>query len=622
MDDGKKKQIISVLFMLAAGIGTAVTADHMAAPSEAFKPAIGTTTATPSSALSASPNDAAYEESSSQKAGLSYKSDLSYTGTEPETEEDDERQISAAALNQAFLMQPGIDGSDISAAEIILTELADRDSQWFNNLYHIIDKTPQQLAAELGSGTEKFMGKYNPEDPLHMMEDSSTWMVNSWENIKVEACDGDGNPINIYSNVKEIMSLASVFCYYNGIDNIELFREYAGLLWEESHSYTLGMSDVYYCEGCQEIAEGIPGYDSAAASGSGVQIPEEILAVEGPGRDALIAEYMERIANEECKQDEAAKDISADGIDTEEIGIEQSSKNSSVGERDIEQASEGQQTAEEAVNEQAPPDKEHINDTGEKTPVVKNLVCPGHVDLQLTLTIKGIEEENGLFQLNPNLTQLNHDDGNDLVIMSSAWKGWDLYNKVYAKYINRQDWEASYGLNVSLEAAMGMPLSGAEIRIYMNMLPEDTSKERKQVIKTALQSVGKIPYYWGGKPSQAGYEGNSFGSNVPPDEHGRVLKGLDCSGWINWVYWTATGQPLPYQGTEGLSKIGRGIVPEELKPGDIMVRLGANAHVVMFLAWSDTGEMIVIHESSDQNGGNVMISAKHPDWPYFRALLD
>lgn len=612
MDDGKKKQIISVLFMLAAGIGTAAMADHLTVPFETPKRISETMNATPSFAA-ASQSDAAYEAVPSCKTGSSYMAGLSYKETEPEIAGPGERLKSAASLNQAFLMQPGTDGSEISAAEIVLSELSERDSQWFNSLYHVIDKTPQQLAAELGAGPEKFMGTYNPEDTGHIKEDPSTWTVNSWENIKVSVCDGDGNPINVYSNVKEILSLASVFCYYNGVDDAELFREYAGLLWEESHSYTLEMSDVYYCDGCQEISEGNAGdLLTAGQKDAEGKIPEEILAVEGPGRDALIAEYLESMANEETMADEESIADEENMTDRAAEGAETGQLSSNA----VDTSSEGTIAAE------GTPGAGSEETAAAETTELKNLVCPGHVDLQLTLTIKGIEEENGLFKLNPNVTQLNHGDGNDMVIMSSAWKGWDFYNKVYAQYINRQDWEASYGLNVSLEAAIGMPLSGAEIRIYMNMLPKDTSKERKQVIKTALQSVGKIPYYWGGKPSQAGYEGNSFGSNVSPDEQGRILKGLDCSGWINWVYWTATGQPLAYQGTEGLSKIGRGISPEELKPGDIMVRLGANAHVVMFLAWSDTGEMIVIHESSDQNGGNVMISAKHPDWPYFRSLLD
>lgn len=85
-------------------------------------------------------------------------------------------------------------------------------------------------------------------------------------------------------------------------------------------------------------------------------------------------------------------------------------------------------------------------------------------------------------------------------------------------------------------------LNSREIEQYMGLVPEDASQQRKDFVRYALTSVGKIPYYWGGKPSAPGYTGNSFGSLTVPDEDGRILKGLDCSGWINWVYWSVTGR--------------------------------------------------------------------------------
>ncbi|PNV63793.1 hypothetical protein C0033_00205 [Clostridium sp. chh4-2] len=604
-NDSRKTQIISALFMLAAGVGAAAFADHIGIPASPSGFTQDMAIATPSSAT---PSDAEDEATSSNAV--------------PEIEETQIHRDSVASLNMAFLMQPGDSGSEISAAEMILSELSEGDSLWFHNLYQIIDKPPKQLAAETGLTPETVMGNYNPEDPEHKKEDPSTWTVNSWENINVTVCDGDGNPIDVYSNVKEILALSSVYGYYNGIDNVDLFREYSRLLWEQSHSYTLSMSGVYYCDGCQEKAEESRAVFSEEEYG---KIPEEILSIEGPGRDALIAQYKESLAensleNSVEKETSAVEGALKGGDMTDETAGEQTETMLSEAEQ-LESSSEQSMSSSES-SESAATSDEGLASEEEENQAAKALDCPGHIDLNLNLIIKGIEEENGLFTLNPNVAGFLPKDEDGAVQESSSWKGWDLYNRVYAQYISRQDWETAYGLNVSREAAIGMPLSGAEIRIYMNMMPKDTTEERRRVIKTALQSVGKIPYYWGGKPSKEGYEGNSFGLNVAPDDQGRVLKGLDCSGWINWVYWTATGQPLPYQGTEGLSKIGRGISPEELKPGDIMVRLGENAHVVMFLAWSETGEMIVIHESSDQNGGNVMISAKHPDWPYFRALLD
>ena len=70
-----------------------------------------------------------------------------------------------------------------------------------------------------------------------------------------------------------------------------------------------------------------------------------------------------------------------------------------------------------------------------------------------------------------------------------------------------------------------------------------------------------------------------------PDQMGRTLKGLDCSGWINWVYWSALGTPVARGGTSSLASSGTEIPREELKPGDIAVVPGDEAHVVMFLGW-------------------------------------
>lgn len=60
----------------------------------------------------------------------------------------------------------------------------------------------------------------------------------------------------------------------------------------------------------------------------------------------------------------------------------------------------------------------------------------------------------------------------------------------------------------------------------MVRLPDDLSENRKKVVKYALESVGKIPYYWGGKAAYAGYDKNGFGTVVSPDYKGRVLRGL------------------------------------------------------------------------------------------------
>ena len=65
---------------------------------------------------------------------------------------------------------------------------------------------------------------------------------------------------------------------------------------------------------------------------------------------------------------------------------------------------------------------------------------------------------------------------------------------------------------------------------------------------------------------------------------------------------------------------GRKISRSELRSGDIIIRTGADAHVVMFLAWADSGNMIVIHETGGVTN-NVIVSEMAADWPYYRTLI-
>ncbi len=118
----------------------------------------------------------------------------------------------------------------------------------------------------------------------------------------------------------------------------------------------------------------------------------------------------------------------------------------------------------------------------------------------------------------------------------------------------------------------------------MGKLPKDLSETRKDIIRYALQSVE----LWGGKASAQNYTG-PFGSVTIPDHKGRILKGLDCSGWSNWVYWSVTGTHLPYEGTEGLRTLGRQVKRQDLKPGDIVVITGSTPHVIMFLGFTSNG---------------------------------
>ncbi len=245
------------------------------------------------------------------------------------------------------------------------------------------------------------------------------------------------------------------------------------------------------------------------------------------------------------------------------------------------------------------------------------LICPGHIDLKITATIRTLSESAGLYSVDDSGNTVGETES--VTADGTGWEGWNRRMTSFVSHINRQDWTETYGLNVVVEGTRA-PLSTTEIESYMSRLPKDISETRKDIIRYALQSVGKVPYYWGGKASAQNYTGNNFGSVTIPDHKGRILKGLDCSGWINWVYWSVTGTHLAYEGTEGLKVLGRQVKRQDLKPGDIVVITGSTPHVIMFLSFTSNGQIQCIHETGSAN--NVTIGVMNANWPYYRNLLD
>ena len=202
-----------------------------------------------------------------------------------------------------------------------------------------------------------------------------------------------------------------------------------------------------------------------------------------------------------------------------------------------------------------------------------------------------------------------------------TWNGWTEDKISAVQKLISMDWYKAYGFSISTIDPKN-PLTEEEISRYLDGLPDDISADRKKVIRFALESVGKVPYYYGGKASAKGYEANHFGSFISqPDHRGRIFRGLDCSGWIHWVYWTAIGNNLDGAcSTSTLVGEGEKIKRADLQPGDIIIREGADSHVVMFLQWVGNGNMIAIHENGSAN--NVSVNEVTASYPYYRKLIN
>ncbi len=485
-------------------------------------------------------------------------------------------------LTLAYIYPEGADTSLVSEslAGSLYQKLAKKDAQWMSGIYDLYNYTPQQAAEFFGQSSGAVLG--------------ASGVLEEFKDISLQFYDGGGNVSQGLSNARAITAMCSVLYDYGILRSQEQLEEFSQSLWQASHSYTAQISEVYYCDGSclnegisqEEMEEVFLAGENAEASAA-----EEAAASAETEAESFTETEAERESSDESEAEHAAvaKTVLRAAKETEEErgpGVSGSEKASDA----LEASPSG------------------------ATPSQVGSSCPGHVDLTLSVKVLGTEGEANLF----NALLLEAEDSTESE-SASGWV-WDEEKTGLVQAILTRDWYEEYGLNTAYLISQN-PLSGADIEVYMQLVPQEASKQRRDLVRYALTSVGKIPYYWGGKPSRPGYTGNNFGSIVEPDMEGRFLKGLDCSGWINWVYWSVTGQSPGAASTSTLLGAGEAISKEELLPGDICIRTGPEAHVVMFLGWSGDGRMVCIQETSALTN-NVEVALVTPDWAAYRRLID
>lgn len=158
-------------------------------------------------------------------------------------------------------------------------------------------------------------------------------------------------------------------------------------------------------------------------------------------------------------------------------------------------------------------------------------------------------------------------------------------------------------------------LSDKEVAEIMKKLPADFSEERKQVVLTAYQLLGKVNYFWGGKSLVLGWD-SRWGTPMEVTAAGSSSSGtvrpfgLDCSGFVDWVF---------YNVTSGSYVIGHGggassqhsyctdISWSDAQPGDLVFYPG-DSHVGIVCGFDSSGNIMVIHCASSEN--NVVVTGK------------
>ena len=684
-------------------------------------------------------------------------------------------------FNFAFYFDEGTgteDGS-LSYGGRAYRELLQKDSSWMAGIYGLRHVSPEAMASRLGLDKSAVMGTRHLNGSL--VDGAGAQVIPSWNRFQVTFRNGDGTAVMGHSNIKEILSIASVYGYFNQEDSYDFIKSYTGRLWDMSHSYKISVSDVYYCRGeCLygedqeeeesgiygasplqvlgdgQSASGVAAQDGGSASCGGDEISpasqettgqvshepipvqestgqvshEPISVQESTGQVSHepipIQESTGQVSHEPIPVSESTGQVSHEPIPVQEstgqvshepipvsestgqvshepIPVQESTAQVShesipevqdssqasaemlpaaavLGETSREDASAALAAAEagqsagaagkageevsresqaagaaggsgQVSHEPIPESQEAVSSQEEGAAVSQGILasgeskassgeggdirqregsqepakaasdaakyCHGHIDLKVSAVVLGMDGKKSLFTL----AAQQPENGNNGGAKDRGWNGWGDETQGFARDIAKQDWYEQYGLTGQETMFIHDPLSGSEVASYMNMLPEDTSQKRRTVVEEALLSIGCIPYYWGGKPSGGGFDSNHFGVVVSPDEDGRILRGLDCSGWINWVYWTALGSPLPAESTSGLMGCGRAVEKKDLKAGDILIRAGSQPHVYLFLAWAEGGSMYLIHETTG-NVNNVTIGVYDLDLPYYRCLIN
>lgn len=225
----------------------------------------------------------------------------------------------------------------------------------------------------------------------------------------------------------------------------------------------------------------------------------------------------------------------------------------------------------------------------------------------------------------PDTDNLIDENGNAVTAITYE----QAYTEYYTTLKNKLD-ELGYvsGGNSVSWGNYGTVLSEKEIKKMLDDLPAGTSGNRKQIIKVALDAVGRIPYNNTGERSWAKYGVNPKWGEPSSATAKHPYVGIDCSGFVQWVHRNALcdskgkNPSSVYQGmgsTAVITSSGNGylkkITRAELKPGDIgTIFLGGSTEN----NWNHTGIYIGngkwVHCSGSK--GTVVVS-DNPGFEFF-----
>jgi hypothetical protein len=161
---------------------------------------------------------------------------------------------------------------------------------------------------------------------------------------------------------------------------------------------------------------------------------------------------------------------------------------------------------------------------------------------------------------------------------------------------------------------MDITLSPQEIAAITQNLPEDLDEQRKNTVLVAYSLLGKVNYFWGGKSTVIGWD-SRWGTLTKVTAEGSPTTGtvrpfgLDCSGYVAWVFANAT------ENSDVADRIGFGTSSQytactavswnQAQPGDLAFY--SNLSHVGIVIGKQNGDLLIANCNAGEN--NVAVTS-------------
>jgi len=173
-------------------------------------------------------------------------------------------------------------------------------------------------------------------------------------------------------------------------------------------------------------------------------------------------------------------------------------------------------------------------------------------------------------------------------------------------------------------------LSEEELTEINRNISSSITAERLLVVLKAYSLEGEVSYYWGGKSSAIGWDKRWGKQSYVTSEGSRTTGtlrtfGLDCSGYVNWVFNNAMKKDVTLKvgnGTTSQWAKSSAVSWNNAQPGDLAffydpINFSGINHVGIVVGENDKNELLVAHCSSSYN--NVVITeAESTGFKYIR----